>query len=276
VTGDWPPTTDLTLPELLASRGCAVVRDFGPRRDSRSIILGVETPTRERYIVKHAEDAEAISWLDSARRFHAEVHHAAIPTVVHHITTGTGVGLVEEWAPGEILSDGHDPAVPPRDHDESPYRRFLRLPADRIVDAIGQLIAIHVTVADAGYVAVDLYDGCVLYDFPSHTVRLIDLDHYRPGPYILDVDRQLGSASYMAPEEFRRGASIDERATVHTLGRMALVYLGCARRADARRDDFRGSDEQFAIALEASAADPSERIQTVRELRAAWIAQHGS
>ncbi|HUR16996.1 MAG TPA: hypothetical protein VMZ33_06900 [Candidatus Limnocylindrales bacterium] len=36
--------------------------------------------------------------------------------------------------------------------------------------------------------AVDLYDGCVLYDFSTRTVKLIDLDHYRRSPYLLDVE----------------------------------------------------------------------------------------
>jgi serine/threonine-protein kinase len=204
------------------------------------------------------------------------VRHSAVPTVVHHITTATGVGLVQEWGAGEILSDGYDGAVLPRDHQESAYRRFLRLSADEVADAIRQLIDIHVAVAAAGYVAVDLYDGCVLYDFSSHAVRLIDLDLYRRGPYVLDGDRAFGSSSYQPPEEFRRGATIDERSTVYTLGRMALVYLGCARQSDALREDFRGTDGQFAVAIKACNADPSDRIQTVSELHAAWTVHSDS
>ena len=271
VINGWPTTaTDATLPELLTSLGCTIVRDFGERRDSRSVVLGIEAPGGQRYVVKHAEDAQAIAWLESARRFHGDVRHPAIPTVVHEVTTATGFGLVEEWAPGEILSDGYDDAVLPPDHEDSPYRRFLRRPVAELADAVVQLADIHVAVADAGYVAVDLYDGCVLYDFATRTVRLVDLDHYRPGPYVLDVDRQLGSASYMALEELRRGSTIDERTMVHVLGRMALVYLGCARKGPAVRTEFRGTDEQFALALEACAPGPDERIPTVRQLRDRW------
>lgn len=118
--------------------------------------------------------------------------------------------------------------------------------------------------------AVDLYDGCVLYDFATHTVRLVDLDHYRAGPYVLETDRQLGSSSYMAPEEFRRGATIDERTMVFTLGRIALVYLGCARKSAASREEFRGTEGQFAVASRASIADPDGRFQTVLELQHEW------
>jgi serine/threonine protein kinase len=266
----WPVTTPRTLHEILADQGCTVVRQFGERRDSRSVVVGVAGPAGERYIVKHAEDSEAISWLESARRFHAAVRHPSVPTVLQRVKTRTGVALVEEWGDGEILVDGYDPAVPSPDRDDSPLRRFLRLPVDDIARALGQLIGVHVSVAAAGYVAVDLYDGCVLYDFTTGAVRLIDLDHYRPGPYVLATDRQLGSSSYMAPEEFERGATIDERTTVYTLGRMALVYLGCPRKSPPRREDFRGSDEQFLLAMNACARRPDDRIHTVGELEALW------
>jgi serine/threonine protein kinase len=269
MSSPWPSDTEMSLEEFAASQGWTVVNRFGDRTDSRSVVLGIETE-RGRYIVKHAADAEAIAWLESGLRFHSEVEHPAIPTVVHHLTTGDGFALVEEWGPGEILVDSYDPSVLPPDHPFSAYRRFLGLPAPVIVRAIEQIIDAHVAVAEAGFVAVDLYDGCVLFDFGRQTVRLIDLDHYRPGPYVLDVDRQLGSSSYMAPEEFTRGATIDERTTLYTLGRMALVYLGCARKADARRGDFRGSARQFEIATACCCSDPRARLPTVRALHEAW------
>ena len=272
ITG-WPTTTDGTLEALLAAQGAVVLRRFGQRQDSRTVILGVELGG-DRYVVKHASstDAEAIGWLESAIRFHGAVRHEVIPTVLHHLVTADGLALVEEWGAGQILVDLYDLAELPRDHPDSTYRRFLGLAPDELAGAVAQLIDAHVAVVDAGFVAVDLYDGCVLYDFDQRTVRLIDLDHYQPGPYVLDVDRQLGSTTYMAPEELSRGATVDERTTVFTLGRMALVYLGCARQGLATRADFRGSDEQFAVATEACRPEPADRLPTVRALQDAWAA----
>lgn len=269
VIAEWPVRTKLSLQESGRSRDWVEMRRFGERIDSRSLIVGIEVDGA-RYVVKHAVDDEAIAWLRNALRFHAAVKHSAIPTVVHDLTTRDGYALIEEWGPGEILVDGYDAEVLPRDHPASAYRRFLGLSPGELALAIGQLIDAHLPVADAGFVAVDLYDGCVLYDFEHGILRLVDLDHYRPGPYVLDVDRQLGSSSYMAPEEFTRGATIDERTTVYTLGRMAQVYLGCARSAAAARADFRGAPEQFDIAAAACRPDPDARIQTVRALSEAW------
>jgi hypothetical protein len=61
--------------------------------------------------------------------------------------------------------------------------------------------------------------------FAARAIHLVDLDGYRP-PYTLDRERQFGSSRFMAPEEWQRGATIDERTTVYTLGRAAFVFLG--------------------------------------------------
>ena len=72
---------------------------------------------------------------------------------------------------------------------------------------------------------MDFHDGCRLYDFDALNMRLIDLDEYRPGSFIVDVDRLPGPTSYMAPEEFKGGAVIDERTTVFAMGRMIQHLL---------------------------------------------------
>ena len=72
---------------------------------------------------------------------------------------------------------------------------------------------------------MDFYDGAIIYDFENQRVHLCDLDLYRPGPYVLDRERQYGSTRFMAPEEFEKRATIDERITVFALGRAAFVFL---------------------------------------------------
>jgi serine/threonine-protein kinase len=74
----------------------------------------------------------------------------------------------------------------------------------------------------------------------------------------------------MAPEELVRGSRVDERTTVFTLGRLALVLLGCPRRQSPERGQFRGSDQQYAVAVTAMQPLPVDRIQTVAELVDQW------
>jgi serine/threonine-protein kinase len=266
----WPDRVDLPLDEFLASVG-RIVRRFGERLDSRTAIVGIETDAG-RFVVKYATDDESVGWLESAIRFHAAVSHPSVPPVVHHFSTPDGLAVVERWARGDVLVDAFDPAVPDPKDPQSPYRRFLALPVPEIADALRQLMHAHVAVTGAGFVAVDLYDGCLVYDFDGRELSLIDLDMYCPGPYVLETDRQYGSRAFMAPEEWQRGATIGERTTVFTLGRFALVLLGCERRSPPDRGGFRGSDRLFDIATRATATDPAERFLSVGELCRHWTA----
>ena len=119
--------------------------------------------------------------------------------------------------------------------DRSGLQRFRRLEVDSVLVAIDTILAAHLAVVAAGFVSVDLYDGCFLYDFDRRDMHLIDLDEYRPGPFILAADRLPGSRRYMAPEEFRRGATIDERTTVFHLGRTISELLDGSRCSAAQR-----------------------------------------
>ncbi|WP_431879180.1 hypothetical protein [Micromonospora marina] len=117
----------------------------------------------------------------------------------------------------------------------------------------------------AGYVAVDLYDGCFLYDFDAHLMRLIDLDEYRPGPFVLDSDRLPGSRRYLSPEELTRGATIDGRTTVHALGRTLHHLLDGPA-------GWRGTAAERAVADRAGRSDPAARHPTVAALVRDWRA----
>jgi serine/threonine-protein kinase len=264
----WPSRIDTSLDSYLCSVG-RIVRRFGERADSRARIYGVEA-FGARYVVKTADDDEAVQWLWSAVRFHTAVQHPTIAGVLAHVTTPTGLALVEPWAPGEPLLDAFDPSRTPIHQPDSAFSRFRRLPVPVITAALDDLLDAHVAVTRAGFVAVDLYDGCLMYDVEHHRLSLIDLDHYRPGPYVLEAERQIGSRSYMAPEELQRGACIDERATVFTLGRFLQILLGCARSGPAERHAFRGSDEQFDISVRATRPSPEQRWATVSDLAHAW------
>ena len=139
-----------------------------------------------------------------------------------------------------------------------------------IVFAIVAVENPRLLLANAGFVAVDFYDGCLIYDFTRRTVWLCDLDCYRPSPYVLDRDRQYGSARFMAPEESAKGATIDERSTVFTLGRTAFVLLSRGPRGEEDRNLWRAGDALFQVATTATRPDPADRYQSVAELAGAW------
>jgi len=236
--------------------------------DSNNTSAGVEAGGR--WFVKWATDPEAVSRLASAVRFHTAVSHPAIAALRGWFTFPAGLAVVHDWVTGEVLNDLLAPGGLPRQDPRSAFARFRRLGLREILAAVSTVFDAHLAVAGRGFVAVDFYDGCLIYDFGRRTVRLCDLYSYRPGPYILDRDREFGSTRFMAPEEFRRGAQIDQRTTVFTLGRTAFVLLSDGPRGEQARSLWRGSHALYQVAQTATQADPGQRYQSVANLCRAW------
>ncbi|MEU0072501.1 serine/threonine protein kinase [Streptomyces sp. NPDC006332] len=235
-------------------------------QDSGCVSYGVQLPDGTRCFVKEATTDAAHRSLDRAWTFHRSVRHPAIVPQLHRITLRNGrTATVMPWREGESL---YTPSGSGRSRPDSPRSRFRALPIPRVLAALDRVLDAHLAVEAAGQVAVDLYDGSFLYDFQAAELHLIDLDEYRPGPFVLTADRLPGSSRFMAPEESRRGAVIDPRTTVYVLGRAARILLD----ADDDEGAFRGAAAQAAVVERATRPDPGERFQSVRELVTAWRA----
>jgi serine/threonine protein kinase len=258
------------VPDVERSLRCVgeVFRAFRDQ-DSGCVSYGVLLPDGERWFVKEATTRAAGRSLERAWAFHRAVRHPVIVPQLHRFAVRDGrTAVVMPWHAGEVLYHSTLRGHGGRAHPDSPLARFRALPLDRVCRAVDRVLDAHLAVEAAGHVAVDLYDGTFLYDFEGDELHLIDLDEYRPGPFVLEHDRLPGSRRYMAPEEWRRGALIDIRTTVYVLGRAVRLLL------DAGDDEsaWRGTAAQLAVVERATRADPGERFGNVGELAAAWRA----
>ena len=227
------------------------------QQDSGCLSYGVERDGR-RLFVKTAQTPSACTSLRRAIAFHAAVRHPAIVAPEEVTDTLETTRIVYPWRDGTVLNHATVAGS-----NRSALERFRTLELGLVLAAIGTIIAAHEAVANAGFVSVDLYDGCFLYDFDRHELWLIDLDEYRPGPFVLDADRLPGSRRYMAPEEFERGATIDQRTMVFHLGQTIAELLDM-------EEGSRCSTPQRQLVEEATSEDPDRRPSTVAELAAAW------
>ena len=157
-----------------------------------------------------------------------------------------------DWVDGECLHGG-------RDDPQSAHQRFRRLPADAILSVLDAIYDLHVQLVQRGWIAVDFYDGCLMYDFERQAAHIVDLDMYHLGAFTNQMGRMFGSTRFMAPEEFERGALIDERTTVFTMGRTAVVCLG---------DDIGGAMGE--VVRRACRQEREERYRSMEEFYAAW------
>lgn len=244
------------------------------QQDSGNISYGVREG-EQNYFVKTAGDpadsspyldhAGRIALLRNAVRLSQSCTHPILCRLTNVIESPAGPLLVYEWVEGELIG------VPlaQRNDPMSTYQRFRALPVNELCQALDQIVDLHRLLAAQGWVASDFYDGCPLYNFATHTLRIMDLDTYHHGPFTNTMGRMFGSSRFMAPEEFELGAVIDQQTTVFTLGRTVALFLGDGTLA---RAIFRGTDALHSVVARACAAERGLRYATVAAFSDAWRA----
>lgn len=225
-------------------------------QDGNCVCCEVEQ-SGQRLFIKWAAKQASVRSLRQAIAINSAVKHAALARLLNVIETPTTPVLVFEWLHGQPL----------RRQQGDGGARFRALPMADQLAAVATLFDLHDLIAGAGFIAVDLYDGTLFYDFDQRRLRVFDLDEYRAGPFTLDADRLPGSMRFMAPEEFIRGALIDQVTNVFTLGRAAMVLLGDV---EGTAGSWRGPTRGLEVVRRATSTQRVDRQPTVRQFVAEW------
>jgi serine/threonine protein kinase len=261
-------TADATPADFLRSQG-EIFAVFDARtQDSGNVSYGLRVG-QQRFFVKTAGDPddpkpalphpERVAQLRTAVRIaEAAANHPGVPAFRHIIESAQGPLLVYDWVEGELISTPRERRTDPA----SPYARFRALPAEEILAALDTVFDLHARLAARGWVAVDFYDGSLIYDFSARNIRVVDMDMYRDAPFVNEMGRMFGSDRFMAPEEFERGARIDERTNVFTMGRTLLEFLGDSTDNPAT---FRGPGGLLEVARHACQPAPAARFATLSD-----------
>lgn len=223
-----------------------VFADFGD--DEADCIAHGVAIDGSRYFVKHVVRPRGVQTQARAMAVHAAVRHPTLVPILHDISGSSGRILVYPWIDGAPLRES---------------RRTGQLPVDEVLTAIDAVIDVHLAIEAAGFVSIDLYDGNLLY---TDRVHLIDVDEYEPSPFTLEEERTRGSTRFMAPEEFRKGSTLDSPTMVFQLGRSAAVLLDPPHGSNLQR-----APEVRHVIERATQSAPGGRHQTVRDLADAWL-----
>ncbi|MBB6678004.1 hypothetical protein [Cohnella lubricantis] len=117
--------------------------------------------------------------------------------------------------------------------------------------------------------AVDFYDGSILYDFRIHRTKICDIDFYRLGPSVNDMGEHFwGSKRSKAPEEFVLGAPIDSVTNVYTLGAIIFGLLG--GEMDHSYAKWEAGEALYGAALRAVQPERGRRYASVVEFKRVW------
>lgn len=274
--------SELTPEELVRSAGEVLTRFDHRTQDSGNVSWLVATPSGELFVKCAGDDVPPpgseppyldrparVELLRSAIAIARAVDHPVLARLRTVVETPEGPVLVYDRAPGELVGVPSEHRTDPT----SSYRRFAASSPTVRLAVFDQLLDAHRALEDAGWVAGDLYDGCLMVDLATGRLTLIDLDTYRPGPSRNDMGRMFGSSRFMAPEEFALCAPVDSRTTVFTLGRL-LQHFGTGLSEDLAR--FCGGADAAAVVERATRHDRAERFADVAELVAAWEAARAS
>jgi serine/threonine-protein kinase len=265
-------------PEVFVRRHGTVVATFDHRtQDSGNVSWLVETLAGELFVktagtpgpapagapVPYLDHAGRVALLRNAVALARSCPHPALARLRNVVESPLGPVLVYARAPGELVGTSRARRADPR----SAYQRFAHLPAEPLLGAFDVLIDLHEALASAGWVASDLYDGCLLVEFGTGRLTVVDLDAYRRGPGPNTMGRMFGARRFMAPEEFELGAPTDQRTTVFTLGRLAWHF---GTRLTERAAAFCGPPALVPVVRRACAPPREDRYAAVADFAAAW------
>lgn len=248
------------------------------QQDSGNLSFGVEKEG-QKFFVKFAgakpltfdgNPLDAVSRLIEAIPLYNELESKSLINLVSHFEVGTGYAAVFEWFAGECLHSHWLFAGEAKlSHPESPFYRYKHLSVEQRLASLDVIFSFHELVELQGYVAVDFYDGSILYDFANDETRICDIDFYRLKPTVNDLGENFwGSSRFKSPEEFILGAPIDEVTNVFNMGATAFVLLGGA--SDRSFTKWEASQAQYDVALRAVSLEREERFQSVAAFKLAW------
>lgn len=247
------------------------------QQDSGNLCFGVVRGEKKLFIkyagaptMNYAGAPEkAILRLKNAIPVYERIHHPSLIKLINHLSLGSGYVMIFEWAEGECLNAHWDfHKYPKYSHPLSPNYKFNQLSQEQKLDCLNDIISLHELVARTGYVAIDFYDGSILYDFASNKTTICDIDFYEKSPYINEMGQMWGSSRFMSPEEYQKGAIIDEITNVFTLGAVAFEIFGDNKSRNLA--SWKASDQLFQVARKATNANRSERYPTICDFHNAW------
>ena len=262
------------------------------QNDSGNISFGIDDG-KERYFVKVAgietvesvrTPEEAINSLKEAMPIYEDIKHPNLIELVKHYPLNNIYIAIFKWVDGDCLFDywnfekyhGNPQIV-------SPAKRFKQLPIEKKIKSVEVLFSFLSTVSRSNYVAVDFYDGSIIYDFSTDTTTICDIDFFRKRPTVNDMGEDFfGTKRLKAPEEYINGAVIDEATNVYTLGALIFSFFGNFTDAEIKLrykenafapctfENWELSKSCYDVVFKAVSLDRAARYASIDEFFIAW------
>lgn len=235
-------------------------------QDSGNICFGIENKGRKIFVKFAGAQTAAYSGdvFGAIQRLKATVpiyQTIKQKSLIKYITSeeiGEGFAMIFEWADGECMGRMY----------EKSHEIIMKLPLDEKLPIYESAIDFLIDIVTMGYVAIDFYDGSIMYDLSRKEVTICDIDFFRKSPTVNDMGRMWGSSRFMSPEEYKYGEKIDEISNVFTIGKMGFSIL---TDSDLSFENFPLSQESFQVLEKATHPDRCERYASIAEFKKHWL-----
>ncbi len=259
--------------------GCICIGMEDAERKYFCKIAGVNT------IEAEVTTNESVKILKEAVRLYHDLKHTNLIKIIEEYDYNQFYVVVFEWVDGECLFDHWNFETYKRKEIKSPKDNFKELPICKRLTAIEVLFSFLQNVNQKGYVAVDFYDGSIMYDFSTDTTTICDIDFFKKAPVINDKGFEwFGTKRLKAPEEYIKGAVIDEQTNIFTLGALIFDFFGNFSDEEIYQrycnnefipcplSDWQLSEESYRVARKAVSPDKKERYYSFAEFFGEWKA----
>lgn len=244
-------------------------------------IAGVNT------IEAEVSPEESIHILKNAVQLYYDLEHPNLVKIIEAYDYKQFYVVVFEWMNGECLFDHWNFEKYEKDSSiKSPKQKFRELPVDKRLKSVNILFSFLENVNKKGYVAVDFYDGSIMYDFSTDETTICDIDFFKKAPVINDKgDEWFGTKRLKAPEEYEKGSIIDEQTNIFTLGALIFEFFGNYSNEEIGQRyinnqflpcsyaNWQLGEESYRVAVKAVSLDRDERYKTFAEFYEEWKKQ---
>lgn len=234
-------------------------------QDSGNICFGIQSG-ENKYFIKFAGAPtvragvsvdEAISNLKNVMSIYQDLTHPNLIKYINAEEIGGGFAVIYEWADGDCMGRMYPLS----------RKKFMQMPMDEKLQVFSDILAFHAHVVSCGYVAIDFYDGSIMYDFNRKKTIICDIDFYAKKPYINQRGRMWGSSRFMSPEEFKLGANIDEVTNVYLMGKTAFAMFSDSNYSE---EVWPLNKKLYNVVQKAISNDRKERQQTINQFIIEW------
>jgi serine/threonine-protein kinase len=241
-------------------------------------IAGVDT------IEAEVPPQEAVNVLKNSVQLYQNLKYPNLIEIVDEYVHNEFYIVVYKWAEGECLFDHWNFELYKNDSSlRSPAERFKKLDINRKLKVVDEIFKFMINVSEHEYVAVDFYDGSIMYDFEKDKTTFCDIDFFRKSPVSNDMGSDwYGTKRLKSPEEYIFGETINEATNVFTIGALIFDFFGDFNSEDIMKrykdccfyacspEKWTLNQKCYSVVVKATQNNRENRYQKISEFHAAW------